>query len=621
MEAPTLVEVDDLDASPAGSLETGSPSVYSDMGTSPSTTGSGSPVEAPDEKPVLLRASQDVPYVGLGAYAKRAAEAAARRRHQQRRPRYRTARPDAADDALRAFAGRAKRAASSDKPQQLDVLKVGALARQDLHINVGLPTRTPSSGLPTGFSATSSEEESVAPVPTKVKRSVDSTTSPAPIKSVDTASSPAPWRSPRTSLKSPGFVSPPSVKSPAVTKQQKLVEDTKKSIKEAIALGDADALKARTPTDGPSNLIRDVEEAEERYRAKEWEFEMKRAEFNLDLPPGALAGNPEPAEPSAPPTTRSPAPTTRSPGPTRSPRPASPKRAASPRPRDARVSTQSFGCQADEENVPYGQVIVPTADKLPASKRRARDLLARQEHAAKALRALADLENVDDDSDDGMGDEGLIFDESAGGLAFLHVSDVTGVRPAADVAASAAEHDLIRRAEAGPETCSPKLRGDDASPMESFKMITPRGTLRERLEQMEAFADKLEVELDQGRERIEGFVEQMRQESPHRGELNPMVLPSPRSPPPPPPPKSLSSRASRSPPPPPLETASVERHALSNVQGAWGAYEELAAALDSPPPPKGPAHRTGTATARAGRRGGPRARRPPAAKRIGRDIW
>ncbi|CAH0370544.1 unnamed protein product [Pelagomonas calceolata] len=611
MEAPTLVEVDDL--SPAGSLETGSPSVYSDMG-SPSTDGS--PMEAaPAEKPVLLRASQEIPYVGLGAYAKRAAEAAARRRHQQRRPRYRTARPDAADDALRAFAGRAKRAASSDKPQQLDVLKVGALTQQNLHVSVALPTRTPSSGLPTGFSATSSEEESVAPVPTKVKRSVDSTTSPAPMKSVDTASSPAPWRSPQTStLKSPGFASPPSLKSPAVTKQQKLVEDTKKSIKEAIALGDADALKARTPTDGPSNLIRDVEEAEERYRAKEWEFEMKRAEFNLDLPPGALAGNSEPAEPSAPPTTRSPAPTTRS------PRPASPKRAASPRPREARVSTQSFGCQADEENVPYGQVIVPTADKLPASKRRARDLLARQEHAAKALRALADLENVDDDSDDGMGDEGLIFDENVG-MAFLHVSDVTGVRPAADVAASAAEHDLIRRAQQGPETRSPKLRGDDASPMESFKMITPRGTLRERLEQMEAFADKLEVELDQGRERIEGFVEQMRQESPHRGELNPMVLPSPRSPPPPPPPKSLSSLASRSPPPPPLETASVERHALSNVQGAWGAYEELAAALDSPPPPKGPAHRTGTATARAGRRGGPRARRPPAAKRIGRDIW
>jgi hypothetical protein len=613
MDPPTLVEVDDL--SPAGSLETGSPSVYSDMGTSPSTTGSGSPVEAPDEKPVLLRASQEIPYVGLGAYAKRAAEAAARRRHQQRRPRYRTARPDAADDALRAFAGRAKRAASSDKPQQLDVLKVGALARQDLHINVGLPTRTPSSGLPTGFSATSSEEESVAPVPTKVKRSVDSTTSPAPIKSVDTASSPAPWRSPRTSLKSPGFVSPPSVKSPAVTKQQKLVEDTKKSIKEAIALGDADALKARTPTDGPSNLIRDVEEAEERYRAKEWEFEMKRAEFNLDLPPGSLAGNSEPAEPSAPPTTRSPAPTTRSPGPTRSPRPASPKRAASPRPRDARVSTQSFGCQADEENVPYGQIIVPTADKLPASKRRARDLLARQEHAAKALRALADLENVDDDSDDGMGDEGLIFDENVG-TSFLHVSDVTGVRPAADVAASAAEQDLIRRAQQGPETRSPKLRGDDASPVsETFKMITPRGTLRERLEQMEAFADKLEVELDQGRERIEGFVEQMQL---GEREINPMVLPSPRSPPPPPP-RSLSSLAS--PPPPPLETASVERHALSNVQGAWGAYEELAAALDSPPPPKGPAHRTGTATARAGRRGGPRARRPPGAKRIGRDIW
>ena len=114
------------------------------------------------------------------------------------------------------------------------------------------------------------------------------------------------------------------------------------------------------------------------------------------------------------------------------------ERAASPRPREARVSTQSFGCQADEENVPYGQIIVPTADKLPASKRRARDLLARQEHAAKALRALADLENVDDDSDDGMGDEGLIFDENVG-MSFLHVSDVTGVRPAADVAASAAD--------------------------------------------------------------------------------------------------------------------------------------------------------------------------------------
>ena len=299
MEAPTLVEVDDLDASPAGSLETGSPSVYSDMGSPSTNSSNGSPVEAA-AKPVLLRASQEIPYVGrcLRKARRRGRRAPAA---PARRPRYRTARPDAADDALRAFAGRAKRAASSDKPQQLDVLKVGALARQDLHINVGLPTRTPSSGLPTGFSATSSEEESVAPVPTKVKRSVDSTTSPAPIKSVDTASSPAPWRSPQTStLKSPGFVSPPSVKSPAVTKQQKLVEDTKKSIKEAIALGDADALKARTPTDGPSNLIRDVEEAEERYRAKEWEFEMKRAEFNLDLPPGALAGNSEPAEPGAP---------------------------------------------------------------------------------------------------------------------------------------------------------------------------------------------------------------------------------------------------------------------------------------------------------------------------------
>ena len=38
MEAPTLVEVDDLDASPAGSLETGSPSVYSDMGSPSGST-------------------------------------------------------------------------------------------------------------------------------------------------------------------------------------------------------------------------------------------------------------------------------------------------------------------------------------------------------------------------------------------------------------------------------------------------------------------------------------------------------------------------------------------------------------------------------------------------------
>ena len=80
MEAPTLVEVDDLDLSPAGSLETGSPSVYSDMGTPSTPSTDGSPVEAA-AKPVLLRASQDVPYVGLGAYTKRAAEAAARRRH------------------------------------------------------------------------------------------------------------------------------------------------------------------------------------------------------------------------------------------------------------------------------------------------------------------------------------------------------------------------------------------------------------------------------------------------------------------------------------------------------------------------------------------------------------
>ena len=108
MEAPTLVEVDDL--SPAGSLETGSPSVYSDMG-SPSTDGS--PVEAaPAEKPVLLRASQDVPYVGLGAYAKRAAEAAAQKAAAA--PGEAAARLRAEADAARAAADAAAAKASAD---------------------------------------------------------------------------------------------------------------------------------------------------------------------------------------------------------------------------------------------------------------------------------------------------------------------------------------------------------------------------------------------------------------------------------------------------------------------------------------------------------------------------
>ena len=248
---------------------------------------------------------------------------------------------------------------------------------------------------------------------------------------------------------------------------------------------------------------------------------MKRAEFNLDLPPGALA-EPEPAEP-APRRRRG----RRRPqqgrrgGPTRSPRRRVQAR-GEPAAAEARRLDAELRLPGGRGERAVRSKMVPTADKLPASKRRARDLLARQEHAAKALRALADLENVDDDSDDGMGDEGLIFDERVG-MSFLHVSDVTGVRPAADVAASAAEHDLIRRARRVP-TRAPKATRRRCAPMESFKMITPRGTLRERLEQMEAFADKLEVELDQGRERIEGFVEQMHPET----ELNPMVLPSPR---------------------------------------------------------------------------------------------
>jgi len=592
MEAPPLVEVEDLACSPAGSLETGSPSVYSELGTA-SSPSEASPVDITSQKPVLLRASREAPYVGLGAYTKRAAEAAARRRHQNRRPRYRTARPDAADDAFRAFAGRAKKAATADKPRDLTVLTVGERARVNLHVSVALPTRTPSTGPATGFSDESSSDEEVV----SVKR-------PA---TKDTAASPAPWRSPLSE-------SPRTLRSPAVSQtaaRQTVVEASKQSIKAAMALGDADALKARTPAlDEPSNFIADVEAAEERYRAKEHDFERTRMEFEFDLPPGALAV-PEPSPgPSPPPRTRLPPPTTRSPPPrTRSPPPTTrspPPRARSPERRQERVSTRSFCCQADDENAPSGRVLLPTSEKLPASRRRARDLLARQEHAAQALRALAYLENADD-SDDGAGDEGLIFDEHAGGLSFLHVSDVSGVRPAADVAASAAEHALIERAAAGPETCSPKLRGD-ASPEEPVKMLTPRGTLRERLEQMEAFADQLEVELDQGRERIEGFATQYREK-----QLNSMVLPSPRSPPPPPP-KSLASLASPLPPPP--ETASIERHAQADVKGAWGAYEELAAALESPSPVRGIAHRTG-APRPARRRPKPKFKPRP----FGRDIW
>ena len=571
MDAPATVEVEDLAYSPAGSLETGSPSIYSELGTAGSPS-EASPVDITSQKPVLLRASREAPYVGLGAYTKRAAEAAARRRHQNRRPRYCTARPDAADDAFRAFAGQAKKAAKADKPHDLTVLTVGDKARVNLHVSVALPTRTPSTGPFTGFSEASSSDEEVVPV----KRP----------PTTDTAASPAPWRSPLSE-------SPRTLRSPAVSPtaaRRTAVEASKQSIKAAMALGDADALKARTPAEEkPSNFIADVEAAGERYRAKEHEFERTRMEFEFDLPPGALAV-PEPSpEPSPPPTTRSP-----------------PPRARSPERRQERVSTRSFCCQADDENAPSGRVLLPTSEKLPASRRRARDLLARQEHAAQALRALAYLENADD-SDDGAGDEGLIFDEHAGGLSFLHVSDVSGVRPAADVAASAAEHALIERAAAGPGTCSPKLRGD-ASPEEPVKMITPRGTLRERLEQMEAFADQLEVELDQGRERIEGFATQYREK-----QLNPMVLPSPRSPPPPPP-KSLASLASPLPPPP--ETASIERHAQADVKGAWGAYEELAAALESPSPVKGIAHRTG-APRPARRRPKPKFKPRP----FGRDIW
>ena len=264
MEAPTLVEVDDLDASPAGSLETGSPSVYSDMGTSPPPLAMAAPSrhqtrsrcscarlkEFPTSAWVLTRsAPRRPPRAGGTSSGGRAAG--------PRGPTPRTTR-------CGRFAGRAKRAASSDKPQQLDVLKVGALARQDLHINVGLPTRTPSSGLPTGFSATSSEEESVAPVPTKVKR---------------------PWtRRHRPADQIGGhrvvasaLAEPPDVPEVArlrfsavgeVAGRHEAAEARRgheESPSKAIALGDADALKARTPTDGPSNLIRDVEEAEERY--------------------------------------------------------------------------------------------------------------------------------------------------------------------------------------------------------------------------------------------------------------------------------------------------------------------------------------------------------------------
>ena len=188
MEAPTLVEVDDLDASPAGSLETGSPSVYSDMGTSPSTTGSGSPVEAPDEKPVLLRASQEIPYVGGCCEA--AAEAAGRR-HQQRR-RLPRRRPDARTRVGRLPAGRESRCLR--QAPATGRAEGRALAQQNLHVSRTADADAvvrPAHGL-FGDVERGGERRSS---PTKeALRGLDDI--PGAIKSVDTASSPAPWRSP-----------------------------------------------------------------------------------------------------------------------------------------------------------------------------------------------------------------------------------------------------------------------------------------------------------------------------------------------------------------------------------------------------------------------------------------
>ena len=336
---------------------------------------------------------------------------------------------------------------------------------------------------------------------------------------------------------------------PGRTTCAEMAEDAKAALAKCEAANDADARKARTPTDRADGLKQDVFEAERAEFARDAEFERARLEFQLELPPGTLveaAASPSrrsrgasaaasaPGSPAASPKYKvAPAATDQSTASLEAAAllrtsaleaaaslrasvasireaAASPRTSAASVPREAaasprtsakvpprrRVETQSFGCQADEEVT--GRVILPTAFRKEATRRRARDALARQEHQARALRAIAALEQEesggdDDDSDDGLfGDEGLLFDAEAGGVAFLHVADVRGARP---------PEEQPRAPEA-----SPAASPDDASAAASpVKVLTPRGTLADRLEDLERHARLLEEELDENKEEIETF--------------------------------------------------------------------------------------------------------------------
>ena len=135
--------------------------------------------------------------------------------------------------------------------------------------------------------------------------------------------------------------------------------------------------------------------------------------------------------------------------------------------------------------------------------------------------------------------------------------------------------------------------------------------MKERLADLDRLAKDLEDELAEGHEAIDAFAEKAQEQlvdraaksyailaaagrapraepasppraSPRRGSSPSRASPRGASPPP-----SLRSpgslRGSTSPPPPPM-TASAELRARDGVESAWGAYEEVAAALAAAEP-------------------------------------
>ena len=267
------------------------------------------------------------------------------------------------------------------------------------------------------------------------------------------------------------------------------------------------------------------------------------------------------------------------------------------------MATQSFACQADGAafDVVDGRVVVPSSMKRAEAARNARDVLARQARAANALRAAAALDRESDDSDsDGSVSKGLIFDGDAVAAhprPFLHVSDIRGERPPRD------EPDEV------PSPVASPAGGEPPSP--APYVVAPRGGMKERLADLDRLAKDLEDELAEGHEAIDAFAEKAQEQlvdraaksyailaaagrapraepasppraSPRRGPSPSRASPRGASPPP-----SLRSpgslRGSTSPPPPPV-TASAELRARDGVESAWGAYEEVAAALAAAEP-------------------------------------